>query len=111
MSKNRPHKWAKEIKAWADGATIEYRNASVSSKWIHLTSPGWVEDSVTEYRIKPEETVLYACQYTTPSGSGISALCSCLEDIKDLWHRDLRAAAWLKFTFINGIVTGMEVIS
>jgi hypothetical protein len=33
MSTNKtPHKWAKEIKAWADGAIIEYRV-------FHLSQP------------------------------------------------------------------------
>ena len=52
---NPPHKHAELIKAWADGAEIEYncRNKE-QPKWIASKSPMW---SVTaEYRIKPQKT-------------------------------------------------------
>ena len=56
----KPHKWAKEIKAWADGAEIEQRyigSATTTYRnytdWhptndIHWDMPSW------EYRIKPQ---------------------------------------------------------
>ena len=49
----KPHKHAKFIKAWADGAEIEYRTSS--SAWNPIIS-GWSWDSplVFGYRIKPE---------------------------------------------------------
>jgi hypothetical protein len=44
------HKWHKEIKAWADGAEIEYCSYKVWSDWNeHI---GWFVDY--EYRIKPQ---------------------------------------------------------
>lgn len=48
----KQHKWHKEIKAWADGAEIEYRNIGFED-WASLTntSPSWEAD---EYRIKPQ---------------------------------------------------------
>lgn len=46
----KPHKWAKEIKAWADGAEIEYYAYDVWSDWH--PDIGWFEDY--EYRIKPQ---------------------------------------------------------
>lgn len=46
---NPPHKHAELIKAWADGADIEYRG--VSYGWYYAASPKWyVHDT---YRIKP----------------------------------------------------------
>ena len=46
----KPHKWHKEIKAWADGAEIEYRyNEDV---WAPAYNPSWCEN--TDYRIKPQ---------------------------------------------------------
>lgn len=45
-----PHKHAAQIKAWADGATIEYENAP--GDWLVSNHPSW--DPFTEYRIKPE---------------------------------------------------------
>ena len=45
------HKHAELIKAWADGATIQYRHWG--SDWKDSRSPTW--DVNWEYRIKPEE--------------------------------------------------------
>ena len=47
------HKWAKEIKAWADGAEIEVK-VSGMDRWSKVTArhPQWHEDN--EYRIKPQ---------------------------------------------------------
>ena len=50
----KPHKWAKEIKAWADGAEIEYKN-TIDGVWddLKICSPVWGDDRI-EYRIKPQ---------------------------------------------------------
>jgi len=46
------HKWHKEIKAWADGAEIEYFD-ELKIRWLDvLGMPRW--DSSSEYRIKPQ---------------------------------------------------------
>ena len=47
-----PHKHATLIKAWAEGATIQY--FSCNNKWEDcvMNRPGW--DEGTTYRIKPE---------------------------------------------------------
>ena len=55
------HKWHKEIKAWADGAEIEYFSAGYG--WQITNKPEWCEES--EYRIKlqpKEKKYLYAIQ-------------------------------------------------
>ena len=45
----KPHKWAKEIKAWADGAEIdEYAGGNV---WLGTSNPQWNENIM--YRIRP----------------------------------------------------------
>jgi hypothetical protein len=46
----KPHKHAKEIKAWADGAEIEY--LTLNGKWLTSEGPSWGGN--TEYRIKPQ---------------------------------------------------------
>jgi len=54
---NKPHKWAKEIKAWADGAEIECRQKSTHGEftsWWVITDPEWRVNPITEYRIKPQ---------------------------------------------------------
>jgi hypothetical protein len=45
------HKWHKEIKAWADGAEIEWWNA-VHERWEDEKEPMWCV--VNKYRIKPQ---------------------------------------------------------
>ena len=73
---NKPHKHAELIKAWADGAEIEYliRN----TEWRTTTQPAW--DQCTEYRIKKHtvKTVGYRMYYyKNPSGElcvGITSL-------------------------------------
>lgn len=49
----KPHKHAELIKAWADGALIEYWSKT-TKQWtdVEAVNPYWRE--TTEYRIKPE---------------------------------------------------------
>jgi hypothetical protein len=52
------HKWHKEIKAWADGAEIEYRELGweewvVWGVWNDNDDPHWDNDDY-EFRIKPK---------------------------------------------------------
>jgi hypothetical protein len=57
-TKMKPHKWAKEIKAWADGAEIEYRRNLGDTgwqRWIKFSALGiWYEGDAYEYRIIPK---------------------------------------------------------
>lgn len=45
----KQHKWHKEIKAWADGAEIEFKT---EDGWLNTGDPEWIE--CIEYRIKPQ---------------------------------------------------------
>ena len=45
----QPHKHAELIKAWADGAEIEWFDGRT---WQVVRSPAWCDD--TQYRVKPE---------------------------------------------------------
>jgi hypothetical protein len=47
---NKPHKWAKEIKAWADGAEIQM---TINDEWVDCT-PSWDDSYAGKYRIKPQ---------------------------------------------------------
>ena len=49
----KPHKWAKEIKAWADGAEIEYTD--IDGCWNLATQPYWDADSVFLIKPHPKE--------------------------------------------------------
>ena len=46
------HKHAELIKAWADGAEIEFWS-TIDEKWYLADKPSWDENK--KYRIKPEE--------------------------------------------------------
>jgi len=55
----KQHKWHKEIKAWADGAEIEYRIRKPNepwSDWDLVIEPTWHLNTwqEIEYRIKPQ---------------------------------------------------------
>jgi len=59
------HKWHKEIKAWADGAEIEYKNNSRKMCWTKCEKPVFDTEDGYEYRIKPqpkEPQYLYVSQ-------------------------------------------------
>lgn len=60
---SKPHKWAKEIKAWADGARVQSRPNDLcsSSDWTDDTFPSWATNR--EYRIKPEPRELWLVIY------------------------------------------------
>lgn len=59
---NKPHKHAEVIKAWADGAEIEYRDPSGGDPWELIPDPHWIPEF--EYRVKPK---LSTCTRTTYS--------------------------------------------
>jgi hypothetical protein len=50
------HKWHKEIKAWADGAEIEFRYISNGkwSEWEVVDPPVFNTEEEYDYRIKPQ---------------------------------------------------------
>lgn len=58
----KPHKHAEMIKAWADGAIIQYRDSG--NRWCDTADnqPCW--DEYSEYRIKPESRFLNVYEYT-----------------------------------------------
>jgi hypothetical protein len=58
FQENKPHKHAEIIKAWADGAIIQFYNKEKTS-WedVQWNKPEW--DIDTEYRVKPELLLWY----------------------------------------------------
>lgn len=59
-----PHKHAEVIKAWADGAKIEYR-LNKGDTWMSITNPEWL--SYAEYRAKKEPETIYMYRHTRHS--------------------------------------------
>ena len=79
----KSHRWAEVIKAWADGAEIEFRHHG--DKWNVDMSPTW-EDHI-EYRVKPEKvfpttTLGYSDLYTIYQQNDIGIEDSC-KDVAD----------------------------
>lgn len=62
---NKPHKHAEIIKAWADGAEIEFSYGN--EKWHQIDKPTW--DPFIKYRVKPENSVLYYNMYSKSIGN------------------------------------------
>lgn len=66
------HKHAELIKAWADGAKIQYFCAE-GMTWNDINYPAW--DKTIEYRIKPEEkkpVVRYLWAFKTDMGNWVT---------------------------------------
>ena len=62
----KPHKHAEVIKAWADGAQIQFRLVP-DDEWEDIHDPTWVSD--VEYRVKPANVVRFAGVARGPNGS------------------------------------------
>jgi hypothetical protein len=70
---NKPHKHAEVIKAWADGAEIEYLETMTSKEpyWANAPMPKWSEE--TMYRVKqtPKPDTQYWLRTYEHSGGSI----------------------------------------
>jgi hypothetical protein len=84
----KPHKHAEAIKAWADGATIQFFDAV--ERWQDVATPAWYPDR--QYRVKPP---MVEQQHI---------------------HMDRGSMRWVKeggnllLTFEDGVLTGAEVL-
>jgi hypothetical protein len=69
----KPHKWAKEIKAWADGAEIEWKYTHEKSKFAWHNSDVVAKDFDQEdlqFRIKPQpKEQQYLCVVRLTNGN------------------------------------------
>jgi len=110
----KPHVHAEVIKAWADGAEIEYNNGYDSRDWRTLTngSPAWHE--YVQYRVKPEPVVKYhgimqgvGSFQDFNHNTGYHMLESHVRsnDI-DKW----KVIAVVKTTFVNGVPVATEIL-
>jgi hypothetical protein len=103
------HKWHKEIKAWADGAELQYKHTAYHSDWkdedsLGGLSPDFIREGY-EFRIKPREYTYYTKVKITPKSQGIV---NTEFDEMASYHSD---GDNLKLTFDNrGTLIGVEVI-
>lgn len=72
----KPHKWAKEIKAWADGAEIEMYKGLNDDIWDDAPNPNWNNSSL-KYRIKlPTKCITKDCLNHVNEGEFVGELCA-----------------------------------
>ncbi len=91
----KPRKHAEVIKAWADGAEIEYLN--IEGKWVLCEgNPSWYNSD--EYRVKPEEVFR---QVVCGCAVGNSYVAPCLSYNKPAksFLLDVDADTYIQITF------------
>lgn len=107
----KPHVHAEVIKAWADGAEIEFRHAQ-HHPWEAASNPTWTINS--EYRVKPKAVVKY---------HGILQGTNGYEDMNrstgyhaDPWHvrsqydKGWKLIAIVKTTFVDRVPVAVELV-
>ena len=66
------HKHCEVIKAWADGAEIEFKSPS-KENWECISEPSWLDSN--EYRVKPEpkpDVVTEVYIFDSSNGAGLN---------------------------------------
>lgn len=105
----KPHVYADVIKAWADGATVEYYHPTLSGgNWILTRSPAWHEDY--QYRVKPEpkpDIVSYTNVYPSAS-TGVSH--ETLEEANKIMQNDRVAVIKITINGETGKLKSAEVV-
>lgn len=108
----KPHVHAEVIKAWADGATVEFNNGC-PDEWREVINgtPAW--NPHVQYRVKSEPVVKYhgilqgvngyedmntnTCYHTDPSH---------VQSVYDQW----KVVAIVKTTFVDNVPVSVEII-
>ena len=106
---NKPHKHAKCIKAWADGAEIEYRYGE-GHEWRSADCLQW--GLYTEYRITPQPVIVKKYTYfdrierTLEHNMDLNAMRS------QTWYTDEddMCQPYLEWTFTDNKLTSVTII-
>lgn len=86
----KPHKHAELIKAWANGAEIEWRSNAVFS-WVTCHSPMW--DDAGEFRIKPEKKWYRVAEFVYSDETNAAAAYN--EDQETNWPESKQFSRWI----------------
>ena len=92
----KPHKHAELIKAWADGAEIEYKS-KVDGVWCSRDDDPWAEDY--EYRVKPE----------SKNQSNICVPAWYITELKHLVEAQGQRGTWDSDDYMRGLYNGLEL--
>lgn len=109
----KPHKHAELIKAWADGAEIQfrYRNNNLPI-WSDIANPTWKDEC--EYRVKAKEPIVrYACaSYIDYDAYSTEGSLHNLEETKTHWTKNSNCTDNIKATFCpdTGKLLSVEMI-
>jgi hypothetical protein len=110
---NKPHLHAEVIKAWADGAEIEWCINNDLNEWKDIVgyNPHW--HSHINYRVKPKTVVKYHGIMQGTNGyecmnhnTGFHAELSHVRDQGDNW----KVIAIAKTTFLDGVPIAVEIV-
>jgi len=106
---NKPHKHAKEIIAWANGAEIEFRHEECHA-WKTADSPTW--NSHIKYRIKPQPVIkkMYM-HYDCIERTVATELFDGLQVPQQMYAKNQAMSDHLEFTFTDGKLTSVKIVN
>ena len=108
----KPHVHAEVIKAWADGAVIEYCNRYGCWCDIAGNHPSWYD--WTQYRVKPEPVVKYHGILQGTSGyedmNHNTGYHSELSHVRSTNPESWKVIAIVKTTFVDRVPVAMEIV-
>jgi hypothetical protein len=103
----KPHKHAECIKAWADGAEIEYRH-ELCHEWRNADNPTW--NLYIHYRIKPQPVIKKMYMHYDAIEEAVG---------ENFWHgirvpqqmyeNNSAMSKHIEFTFTDGKLTSVEI--
>lgn len=103
----QPHKHAECIKAWADGAEIEYRYDS-THEWRTTDCPNWITRS--EYRIKPQPVIVKKYTFYNCIEKYVADDLNLNHMTPQIWYDDPSTAMkMLEWTFTDGKLTSVTM--
>ncbi len=111
----KPHVHAELIKAWADGATIEYNNEFASSEWREVVKPAW--HSHIRYRVKPEPVIVVKYHGITQSTTEGWSNCNhttgyhgSFQAVRSTDSKEWKLIAIVKTTFADNVPIAVELV-
>jgi hypothetical protein len=103
-----PHKHAELIKAWADGATIEYREGEMY-QWATVKKPSWRE--CTQYRIKPQPVIVKKYTFYDRIERYITNGEDLNKMVAQFWYdKPDPNGGMLEWTFTDGKLTSINIL-
>lgn len=106
----KPHVHAEVIKAWADGAEIEYRHEDCHM-WRVADNPTW--NLYNRYRVKPEPVVKYHGILQGVNGyenmNHTTGYHSELKHVSSV-HNQWKLIAIVKTTFVDRVPVAVEIL-